>query len=89
MTTDSFNDRPTANDSAAGIARLEQRVAELEMRILHLQRDWSALNEVVVEQARRIDELRLELQTFKERQNYWQEQAGGLDAAEEPPPPHY
>jgi uncharacterized coiled-coil protein SlyX len=58
------------------------------MLILHYQRDFAALSEVVLEQARAADHLRREVTTFNERLKYWRE-SSEQTTGEEPPPPHY
>lgn len=70
------------------LSRFEQRIAELEMRALHHQREFGDLNQVVLEQAREIDRLKQELMTLNERMKYWNRETSA-PVSEEPPPPHY
>ena len=63
---------------------MESRLTELEIRYSHLERLVDALNQVVFEQGRTIDGLRLEL--LRMRSQMLDE--GGL-AVKDEKPPHY
>ena len=66
---------------------LEQRVIELESRLAFQDDTIAALNDVLVEQRRELDRLRLQVQALASRQA---EMAGQLGISEdEAPPPHY
>ena len=68
----------------------QERMTELEIQLAHVQRLYEQLNEVVTEQARRIDllerrchQLQTQYKELKERQP-----ESGLDPLDEKPP-HY
>lgn len=67
---------------------MQERLTELEIRTAHQEQALEALNQVIIEQQRRIDRLeaRIELLTDRIRALTPAEAA---DPANEPPPPHY
>ena len=61
----------------------EDRLTELEMQFMHLEKRYEQLNEVVIEQQAAIERLTRELASLRE--SIQQPDAAG----DEPPPPHY
>lgn len=70
------------------MADLENRVTELEIRLAYQEATIETLNQSVIAQQRRIDELTLQLQRLSDR---LAAAAPSLVAppSEETPPPHY
>jgi SlyX protein len=66
----------------------EERFLALETRSAHQERMLGELNEVVIEQQRRIERLEAELQRTRE-QLLSVAASPVKDASEESPPPHY
>lgn len=74
--------------TAADAGALEDRLTELEMRVSYLDDTMNTLNDVVIAQGRKLDDLadviaalRGELGTVRGMLDH--------DPAAEPPPPHY
>jgi SlyX protein len=67
---------------------MEQRLAELETRVMFQEQTIQELNEVVTRQQAQIDRLEKELQTLKSRLSGL-ESSPVIPAEEEKPPPHY
>ena len=67
---------------------MESRLTDLEIRYAHQEATLEALNETVLLQQRRIDELSAELARIKQ-QLRGQNSGEMAPAAEETPPPHY
>jgi uncharacterized coiled-coil protein SlyX len=64
------------------------RLTNLESSLMHLQNDFDALNEVVLDQSRRLDQLTKMIERLTERF----EQAAASESprrAEDEKPPHY
>lgn len=68
------------------MSSVEERIAELEMRIAFQDDTLQALNDVLVSQQAVIDRLAAQLSVLRQRQ---EELSGRLEAGDEPPPPHY
>ena len=66
---------------------LRERLEILETNVGYQDRTIDTLNEVVTEQHDRIDAL--EAQVRKLREAIESLDLGGVDAGQEPPPPHY
>lgn len=66
---------------------IEGRFQTIESKVLYQERTVDELNDVVTAQQDQIDELIAE--TKRLRQIIEGAQDGGVDADEEPPPPHY
>lgn len=66
----------------------EERFMALEMRSAHQERMLGELNEVVIEQQRRIEQLESEVKRIRE-QLLSVAASPVKDASEESPPPHY
>jgi SlyX protein len=66
---------------------LEERVAELEMRQAFQDDIIQTLNDVIVEQQKSLDRVRLQLAELARRQAEMMVQQGGVE--DEAPPPHY
>mgnify|MGYP001826327002 CR=1 FL=1 len=60
----------------------EDRVTELETQFMHLEKMVEQLNDVVIEQQARIEQLQRELQALREA-------AAQPDEDVDEPPPHY
>lgn len=66
---------------------VDERLEVLETKVGYQDRTIEVLNEVVTEQHDRIDELEAEIRRLKEAISSLGLE--GVDAGEEPPPPHY
>lgn len=65
--------------------RDDARLSDLEIRFAHQESTIAELNEIVMQQWRKIDLLERQLKQLRdEMQN-----VGGQREGEEPPPPHY
>ena len=62
---------------------LEERLQDLELRLMHGERAHEVLNEVVTEQQGQIDALQRDVKRLK------QALEGMKEAAPDDPPPHY
>lgn len=67
---------------------VETRLTDLEIHVMHQEHTIQELNEVVMEQQRMLDSLRLEVQTLKEQMQALDPSLNRL-LSEEEPPPHY
>ena len=72
----------------AELAKQKQRVTELESTLMHLQNDYDALNEVVLENANRLEQMSASIQRLTARL-----ESASSDPAprklEDEKPPHY
>ena len=68
------------------IKRLEQRVTTLELHATHWQRDFETLNQVVLEQGRKLDQMGELLTRLTSQVNLVR---GRTAEAPEEKPPHY
>ncbi len=67
---------------------MESRLTDLEIHVMHQENTIQELNDVVMEQQRMIDLLRVEVQTLKEQLQALDPSLNRLPSEEEPPP-HY
>lgn len=70
------------------IEKSEQRLTNLETSMMHLQNDFDSLNDVVLENARRLERMANTIQTLSDRLQAATEPTSGRDAEDEIPP-HY
>ena len=84
MSKETSSQDATVRDQAGEV---EGRFQSIETKVLYQERTVDELNSVVTTQQNQIDELIAE--TKRLRQSIEGGQDGGVDAAEEPPPPHY
>ena len=68
--------------------REKQRVTELELSLMHLQKDYESLNEVVLENAKRLDSMSKTIQQLTDRLSA-AEDPEPVRNAEDEKPPHY
>lgn len=68
---------------------MEQRLTRLEEMFVHLERTTEELNEVVVEQNRRIARLEMSVRKLHERQERLLASLESPRSAEDEKPPHY
>ena len=66
-----------------------KRLTELETSMMHLQNDYDSLNEVVLENARRLEKLTGMLQRLTERVDSSAAESAVPRNAEDEKPPHY
>jgi len=67
---------------------MEERIAEIEMKISFQDETIAVLNEVIIEQQNKIDELERTLIQLGEKSKANSSLFDGIEPAE-PPPPHY
>jgi SlyX protein len=67
---------------------LEARVEALEVRVAYQDQMIEDLNQTVIDQWKKIDALRRQLNELLDRVQEVEDNAGG-PSAPEPPPPHY
>ena len=67
---------------------MSDRITELETQLAFQDSTINSLNEVITDQQRQIDELRLQLKQITIQLQSISETVKG-DEADEPPPPHY
>ena len=65
-----------------------QRVTELELSLMHLQNDYESLNEVVLENAKRLDSMSNMIQQLTDRISDAKDPEP-VRKAEDEKPPHY
>lgn len=80
---------PTNQDEPDAVAQLQARTHELESRYTYLQRTMEALNEVVIEQGRKIDRLERHLAAFTKQFGSLTEREHERRSPEDEKPPHY
>lgn len=68
---------------------LNQQMAELETQLAFQEDHLQKLNDVMVDQQKRIDALEAGLRHYEKRLREIQEGAGGESAIESETPPHY
>ncbi len=68
------------------LTALEQRIAQLEFHLAHLQRDYDSLNQVALEQAKTLETLS---QLIRQSETMLQNLVASEQSEPEPPPPHY
>ena len=68
------------------LTALEQRISQLEFHLAHLQRDYDSLNQVALEQAKKLQTLS---QLVHQSETMLQNLMGSEPSEPEPPPPHY
>lgn len=67
---------------------MDERITDMEIRYMHMQRTVEELNEVVYRQQQTIDRLEGEMKVLKEQMNLiLPSLSKGIE--EEEPPPHY
>ena len=66
---------------------IDERFLTLETKVLYQERTVDELNEIVTRQQDQIDQLLAETKRLRKIIEAGQE--GGIEAKEEPPPPHY
>jgi SlyX protein len=66
----------------------DPRLVDIEIRLTHQEATLQALNDVIADQQRLIDQLRKQVETLQ-RQMRDMSSAGIASPWEEPPPPHY
>ena len=67
---------------------VENRVAEMEIKLTHMEDDLKTLNDAVVRQQTHIEKLELAVERLKDRLNAQNEARGGEEIPDERPP-HY
>ena len=67
---------------------MENRLSEIEMRMMHQDETIDTLNEVLIGQQRQIDRLQKEVELLTKRLQSFSEH-NIADAKDETPPPHY
>ena len=70
------------------VEKMRIRVTDLESSLMHLQSDFESLNEIVLDNARRLDKLKVLIQRLTNRLD----SVGDVEASgdlEEEKPPHY
>ena len=67
---------------------MEERLTELEIKICHQDQIIEDLNQLVIEQQKKLDDLKTEMKKLTD-QAANNGIPGLLDAQQEPPPPHY
>lgn len=67
------------------------RLADLEIRLMHQEHTIDSLTESLVRQQRIMDQLHQQVEQLRRRLHSLEEQhsEGDAGASEEPPPPHY
>jgi uncharacterized coiled-coil protein SlyX len=66
----------------------EQRLQKLELSLMHLQNDYDQLNQVVIDQANRLEQLKRSVAKLTDQLERAKEPAEARNAEEEKPP-HY
>ena len=64
------------------------RITELELSLMHLQKDFESLSDVVIENGKRLDEVKLLLQRLNDRIDQKAEKPEVRNLEDEKPP-HY
>jgi uncharacterized coiled-coil protein SlyX len=65
-----------------------KRITELETSMMHLQNDYESLNEVVLENAQRLEKMRIVIERLESRLRVSSE-SDSERKAEDEVPPHY
>ena len=65
-----------------------KRITELETSMMHLQNDYESLNEVVLENAQRLEKMRIVIERLESRLRVSSE-SDSERKAEDEMPPHY
>jgi len=65
-----------------------KRITELETSMMHLQNDYESLNEVVLENAQRLEKMRIVIERLESRLRISSE-SDSERKAEDEVPPHY
>ncbi|MDE0936891.1 MAG: SlyX family protein [Mariniblastus sp.] len=65
-----------------------KRITELESSMMHLQNDYESLNEVVLENAQRLEKMRIVIERLESRLRVSSE-SDSERKAEDEVPPHY
>ena len=69
--------------------KMSQRITDLETALMHLQNDFEAINEVVLSNGRRMDELHSLLERLTDRFEAHQDESDEERNLEDEKPPHY
>ncbi len=68
--------------------RQSSRLTEVELQLMHLEKDFESLNEVVLQQGQKLDELMRSVMRLSDRMNAADDDAGERNMMDEKPP-HY
>ena len=69
--------------------QMSQRITDLETALMHLQNDFEAINEVVLSNSRRMDELHALLERLSDRFEAHKGASEEERTLEDEKPPHY
>ena len=67
---------------------MEERLTELEIKICHQDQTIEDLNQLVIDQQQKLENLQNEIKRLRDQATQ-SGVPGLLDAQQEPPPPHY